>query len=492
LPKIEMHYYPYSKYFNNYGMNSILLTSDPSQCIIFIHFHFSSVYKGYILSNSILIIDDNAKLCKSLTQNLVQFGYKCFTANTQQTAVNTYKRNNINVVLLDVVLGKDDGLKVLRLLKKINSRIPVIMITGYASIESAVQSIKLGAYDYIQKPLDFNKLLKILENAIRLSELKEENINLKERLIEQSPKIITQNSQMIELCEKAEKLAATDIPVLICGENGTGKEIIADFIHVNSERNSRKMLKINCAAFPENLLDNELFGHEKGSYTGAESVFKGVFERAHSGSLFLDEIGDMSLPIQAKILRVLQNKEIRRIGGDSVIQVDVRFIAASNKILEELIVDNTFRKDLFYRLNAATLYIPALRERKDDIPPLANHFLTEFTDNNRHEIEGFSNDVMAAFISYEWPGNVRQLKNTIFYAAAISTKHYIGGEDLPAPFSENNRNATENNLRETTERHLIQRVLQSTQYNKKKTAEILKVARKTLYNKIEKYGIEIP
>ena len=366
------------------------------------------------------------------------------------------------------------------------------MITGYASIESAVQSIKIGAYDYIQKPLDFNKLLKIIENAVRLSELKEENRNLKERLIEKAPKIITQNSRMLELYEKAKKLAATDIPVLICGENGTGKEIIADFIHVNSKRSSRKMLKTNCAAFPENLLDNELFGHERGAYTGAVSVFKGVFERAHMSSLFLDEIGDMSLAIQAKILRVLQNKEIRRIGGDNVIQVDVRFIAASNKILEDLIADNTFRKDLFYRLNAATLYIPPLRDRKDDIPLLANYFLKEFTDNNKCEIKGISDDVMAAFIAYEWPGNVRHLKNTIYYAAAISTQNFIESKDLPAPFSDNHRNGTDVNLRETTERHLIQGVLQNTHFNKKKAAEILKITRKTLYNKIEKYGIELP
>ena len=444
------------------------------------------------MSRSILIIDDNVKLCKSLTQNLIQFGYTCHTADSHQTALNVYKNHSIHVVLLDVVLGKDDGLQVLQSLTKINSRIPVIMITGYASIESAVQSIKIGAYDYIQKPLDFNKLLKIIENAVRLSELKEENRNLKERLIEKAPKIITQNSRMLELYEKAKKLAATDIPVLICGENGTGKEIIADFIHVNSKRSSRKMLKTNCAAFPENLLDNELFGHERGAYTGAVSVFKGVFERAHMSSLFLDEIGDMSLAIQAKILRVLQNKEIRRIGGDNVIQVDVRFIAASNKILEDLIADNTFRKDLFYRLNAATLYIPPLRDRKDDIPLLANYFLKEFTDNNKCEIKGISDDVMAAFIAYEWPGNVRHLKNTIYYAAAISTQNFIESKDLPAPFSDNHRNGTDVNLRETTERHLIQGVLQNTHFNKKKAAEILKITRKTLYNKIEKYGIELP
>jgi DNA-binding NtrC family response regulator len=443
------------------------------------------------MGNTILIVDDNMNLCKSLIRNFGRFGYKCLMANTREEAINTYRENNIDIVLLDVVLGEKDGLEVLNALTDIDENVTAIMITGYASIESAVKSIKIGAYDYIQKPLDFNKLLKITENAIIFSDIRIKNKNLKENLIENMPQIITNNSTIVELCEKAKKLADTDIPILICGENGTGKEILADYIHAHSSRNARKMLKINCAAFPENLLDNELFGHEKGSYTGAETEFKGVFERAHKSSLFLDEIGDMSFAIQAKILRALQNSEIRRIGGDSTINIDVRFIAASNKNLEDLIAKKKFREDLYYRLNAATLNLPPLRERKDDILLLSEHFLIEFSSNN-HPIKGMDKEVLNTFMSYAWPGNIRQLKNTIYYAAAIATKDHISLEDLPPLFMEIRQSSTDYNIRETSEKGIISKILQNTHYNKKKAAEILRMSRKTLYNKIEKYGISIP
>jgi two-component system response regulator AtoC len=443
------------------------------------------------MGNTILIVDDNINLCKSLIRNFGRFGYKCLMANSQEEAIDTYRKNNIDVVLLDIVLGEKNGLEVLSALTDIDVNVTAIMITGYASIESAVKSIKIGAYDYIQKPLDFNKLLKITENAIILSDIRIKNKNLKENLIENIPHIITNNSTVIELCEKAKKLADTDIPILICGENGTGKEILADYIHANSSRHARKMLKINCAAFPENLLDNELFGHEKGSYTGAETEFKGVFERAHKSSLFLDEIGDMSFAIQAKILRVLQNSEIRRIGGDSTINIDVRFIAASNKNLEDWIAKKKFREDLFYRLNAATLNLPPLRERKDDILLLSEYFLKEFSSNN-HPIKGLDKEVLDTFLSYEWPGNIRQLKNTINYSAAIATKNHISLEDLPPLFMEIRQSSKDYSIRETSEKGIILRILQNTHYNKKKAAEILRMSRKTLYNKIEKYGISIP
>jgi two-component system response regulator AtoC len=440
--------------------------------------------------NTILIVDDNIRLCKSLARNFGRFGYKCLTATTKQAAVDTYRQNSIDVVLLDIVLGEYNGLDLLDTLKDLDEQVTVIMITGYASIESAVKSIKIGAYDYIQKPFDFNKLLKITENAIEFS-----NSNTDRKLPEESgrggtPNIVTNNPLVIELCKKAQKLADTDIPILICGENGTGKEIFADYIHANSSRYARKMLKINCAAFPENLLDNELFGHEKGSFTGADMEFKGVFERADKSSLFLDEIGDMSFAIQAKILRVLQNNEVRRIGGDKTISIDVRFIAASNKNLEELINRRRFREDLYYRLNAATFRLPPLRERREDIPLLAHFFLKNFSNNNH--VKRLDETVLETFKSYEWPGNIRQLKNTINYAAAIATKDNISMEDLPPLFMEIQRSNKDFNLREINEKSIISRTLHNNNYNKKKTAEILKMSRRTLYNKIEKYGIPIP
>jgi DNA-binding NtrC family response regulator len=363
------------------------------------------------------------------------------------------------------------------------------MITGYGSIDTAVQSIKLGAFDYVTKPLDFDKLVKIVENAVKVSNLIEENDRLKDRLIELSPQVISQSKAMLELCEKAEKLAMTDLSILITGENGTGKEIIADFIHANSTKNSRKMLKINCAAFPESLLDNELFGHEKGAYTGADETFKGVFERADQSSLFLDEIGDMPLTIQAKILRTLQNHEIRRIGGSRTITVDVRFIAATNRDLQKLIRENTFRKDLYYRLNTAKLYLPPLRERKEDIPLLIEHFLSEYGTVNTKTTKQFSDRVFDTFLEYDWPGNVRELKNTVNYAAAISSKDYIDIDDLPSDFLDVPQYSASRNIMQEVEKNLIIKMLQKANYNKKKTAELLNMSRNTLYSKLEKYGI---
>lgn len=314
-----------------------------------------------IMNNSILIIDDNVKLSQSLSQNFEPLGYKCFTSTNCSEALDILSKHQIKIVLLDIVLGEEDGMAVLSKIVSLNLSIHVIMITGFGTIETAVQSIKCGAFDYVQKPLDFNKLLKIIENAFRISNLQEENQSLKKQIFELSPKMITQNKKMIEVCNTAKRLANTNIPILICGENGTGKELLADFIHKNSTRSAFPMIKINCAAFPENLLDNELFGHEKGAFTGANSYFKGVFEKANKSTLLLDEIGNMSLATQAKILRTLQNQEIKRIGGNETIKVDVRFIAATNKDLKKLIDEKLFREDLFYRLNAASINISVVK-----------------------------------------------------------------------------------------------------------------------------------
>jgi DNA-binding NtrC family response regulator len=246
------------------------------------------------MDTHILIIDDNVKLCRSLAQNFDQLGYKCHQASDSVSALTALSKWKISVALLDVVLGKEDGTELLKKLLIQDANLPVIMITGYGSIETAVKSVKAGAYDYIQKPLDFNKILNIVENALKMTDLKNENQHLKKRIVELSNSIITQNQLMIDLCARAKRLAATDIPVLILGDNGTGKELLANYIHMNSRRSAYKMSSINCAAFPESLLDNELFGHEKGAYTGADSTFVGIFEKAHQGTLHLDEIGDMA------------------------------------------------------------------------------------------------------------------------------------------------------------------------------------------------------
>ncbi len=445
------------------------------------------------MNYEILIIDDNVKICKSLLQNFDQLGYKTHFALNSKDAYAVLAESQISVILLDIVLGKEDGIEVFQKLLSLNNSIPVIIITGYGTIETAVRSIKMGAFDYVQKPLNFDKLLKIVENACRMSSLTMENRNLKERLGELSQEMITKDPRMIELCVKAKRLAPTDIPVLITGENGTGKELMADYIHFHSLRSGEKMMKINCIAFPESLLDNELFGHEKGAYTGASSTYIGVFEKANKSTILLDEIGDMPLITQAKILRFLQNKEIKRVGGNTTIKVDIRFIAATNKNLERLVEEKKFRQDLLYRLNAATFCMPPLRERKEDIPPLIDHFLAEFAFDNKKRIYGVSDKVLNAFMQYSWPGNIRELKNTLNYAAAISEKDRIDTEDLPSYILHEEQNEAEkeapaNSLSDVEKKMIIQS-LKDNNYNIKKTAEILKISRKTLYNKLKKYGL---
>lgn len=443
------------------------------------------------MKTNILIIDDNVKLCKSLAQNFDQLGYNSHYAPDSPTALNILSKRDIGVVLLDVVLGKEDGMEVLEKLLAQNAHLPVIMITGYGSIETAVKSVKSGAYDYIQKPLDFNKILNIVENAVKMSNLKEENQRLKSIIVELSDRIVTCNKGMIELCEQAKRLAVTDIPVLIIGENGTGKELLANYIHMNSKRSAFKMSSINCAAFPESLLDNELFGHEKGAYTGADSTFIGIFEKADSGTLHLDEIGDMAPATQAKILRTLQDNEIRRIGGNKNITIDVRFIASTNKDLKKMIRDGGFREDLFYRINAATLHIPPLRERRDDIPGLVDHFLKTCSKDNSKVVSRVSDNVLKCFFQYEWAGNIRELKNTVHYAATMARSDVIRLADLPSSFLEFDQKESDRHTIEETEKMLILRTLKQSANNKKKAAQLLDISRKTLYNKMKKYGISL-
>ncbi|PIE31455.1 sigma-54-dependent Fis family transcriptional regulator [candidate division KSB3 bacterium] len=440
----------------------------------------------------LLIIDDKIKLCKSLAANFDQRGYQTLYSVNGQQGIQLFLQHSIHVVLLDIMLGEESGIDILRELLSLNLGVPIIMITGYGSIDSAVQSIKIGAFDYITKPLDFEKLFKIVENAVNTAGLDEKNSHGHGESIGDLPEIITQNQKLKELYVKAKKLAITDLPILITGENGTGKEVIADFIHAHSARSTQEMLKMNCAAFPETLLDNELFGHEKGAYTGADSAFKGVFERADRSSLFLDEIGDMPLTIQAKILRTLQNHKIRRIGGSRSIKVDVRFIAATNKNLQALIGDHAFREDLFYRLNTAMLHLPPLRERREDVPLLVEYFLSENPHKRSGTMKNVSEAVLELFWEYDWPGNVRELKNTVNYAAAIASNDTIDVEDLPPNFANIEQHHASKNIWEETERNLILKMLQKSKYNKKRAAELLNMSRKTLYNKLEKYGIVTP
>jgi len=442
------------------------------------------------LNKSILVIDDNEAFCRSLARMLGDDKLSVHTALNSEQAFEILKKIPVHLILLDVRLGEESGLEVLTLLLEQYPHLPVIMLTGFASIESAVQSIKLGAFDYIQKPVKYEKLVRLIENACTLASLKKENRDLYERLDDMTPRILSKDPRVDELKATIDKLTAANLPILLYGENGTGKELFADYIHFQSSRKSRKIIKINCAAFADTLLDNELFGHEKGAYTGADALYKGVFEKADQGTLFLDEIGDMSLEVQAKVLRVLQNKELFRLGGKEIIHVDVRLISATNKKLEDLIKEGRFREDLYYRLNTATISIPPLRERPGDIPLLTDYFIKEYASVNSKVISGYNDDVMTQLSAYPWPGNIRELKNVINYAAAVSSGGMIQIKDLPGSLQQGlpGRTGLLNSL-DDSEKSVILSELKRTNYNKKKVAETLNISRTTLYSKMRKYEI---
>lgn len=428
------------------------------------------------MKEKIFIIDDNEKLCESLEMNLMHLGYKCDFRTNSQSSLDFLENENPDLILLDLSLGDENGLDILKNIKIRKPIIPVIMITGFGTITTAVEAIKAGAVDYIQKPLNFSHLLKIIENTIKLEPGKV------------SESFITQSPEMKKLLNKAEKLAQTDFPVLITGESGTGKERLAHFIHENSNRKNKKLQIINSAAFPESLLDNELFGHEKGAYTGADTDFKGIFERSDSSTLFMDEIGDMTLQTQVKILRTLQNNEIRRIGGNDIRKIDVRFIGATNRDLLELMQIKRFREDLYYRLSTAILHVPSLRKRKEDILPLADYFLRSCFQDRKFSL---TDEAKEGLHNYQWPGNIRELKNSIQYAGALASDDRIHISDFPISLSAVTQEKKVSVISlEGHEKNAIMKALNSTNNNKTEAAELLNISRKTLYNKIAKYGIK--
>jgi len=440
------------------------------------------------MTKEVLIIDDKVKLCKSLAMNFEEFDYTARYSTNGADALNELRAHPISVVLLDLSLGDESGIDILQSILKLKPGLPVIMITGYATLETAVEAIKLGAIDFLEKPLKFDKLFTVVENAIKLASLEKENSKLKTRISSLTPKITMVSNQMEKIYKRAEKLAKSDIPVLIYGESGTGKELLAKFIHNNSPRAANELIQVNSAALHDNLIDSELFGHEKGSFTGADKKYIGVFEQASESTLHLDEVGDMTLATQAKILRALENKEIKRVGGNRAINVDFRFITSTNKDLKELMAENLFREDLYFRLTSAVLTLPPLRDRAEDIPLLTSEFLSDFASSNNTDCIKVDDDVMSALKAYKWPGNIRELKNTINYMATVCCDDTITIDDLPHSFAEIAPQQQNGTLEETEKQQII-RTLRQTGNNKKKTAEILNISRKTLYNKLEKYGL---
>jgi len=440
------------------------------------------------MEKNILIIDDNQKLCESLSANFVDIGYNVFIASTTKESVQIINTREIHAIILDLKLGSENGVDTLVEIQDHKYFIPVIILTGFATVDTAVKTLKIGAFDYLKKPISFAKLRASVDAALAYSTRDSINISGEKN----ADKIITRNRKTEIVCDRAIKLSNTDFPILISGESGTGKEMIAALIHRNSQRKSEKMLRINCAAFAESLLDNELFGHEKGAYTGADSVFMGVFERADGGTLFLDEIGDMALSIQAKILRTLQNNEIRRLGGSETKSINVRFIAATNKNIPKMVETGKFRQDLFFRLNTGYLRLPPLRERKEDIPLLIEDFLSRIDGRNPAKKKIMSQEVIEFFYSYTWPGNIRELINVINYSATIAVSNSIKLSDLPPYLTDEYEEDINNNKSiEEQEKSLILKALNETNNNKSEAARILKMNRKTLYNKLAKYNLSI-
>lgn len=439
---------------------------------------------------TILIVDDNEKLLGLMKGRFSSDGYDVITATNLGDALGVIEEREVSVVILDLRLKDESGLEGLPTFLKADALLQVIIVTGYATVPTAVQAMRDGAYDYIQKPVDSNVLRKTIEKAIRFRNLSKENSYLRGQLLNTSYCLRSNSPVMLDLIEKATKLSTTDLPVLLVGESGTGKEVFADFIHSKSRRGEKPLVKVNSSAFSESLLENELFGHEKHAFTGAESTYKGLFEQANTGTLFLDEIGDMSLSIQAKILRALQNSEVRRIGGSKTITVDVRMVAATNKDLGELMDAKEFREDLYYRINTAVLHVPPLREHIEDVPILVEHFLgkTSVHDSNYPQVH---KRVMDILLGYHWPGNTRELKNVIQYSTAMANGSTIDFEHLP-PFLRETPAYTSGypGRRNGLDRRTISAVLEKARYNKKRAAELLGISRKTLYEKLKKFEIE--
>ena len=449
----------------------------------------------------VLIVDDDAAHRVMLKKLIGGWGYRVFEADDGSAAIEEASRRSFDLILMDIRMVNVSGIEALERIKMINPSVPVIIMTAYASVETAVSALKKGAYDYLTKPLDFDELQIKIARATEHNQQKKEIEYLKERLGEKFDRqnIIGQSAAMAGLLEMVEQVAPTQATVLITGESGTGKEIIANAVHQNSTRRLAPFVKINCAALTETLLESELFGHEKGSFTGADRKREGKFVQADAGSIFLDEVSEMSSGMQVKLLRVLQERELTRVGGSEVIKVDVRVIAATNKDLKEEIRQGRFREDLFYRLNVVALTVPPLRERREDIALMAQHFLKIFTERNAKFIAGFTPRALGRMTAYAWPGNVRELMNTVERAVILSRSDMIdeGGlifpmQDLAAP-QDNLPCVTPASTGlaglplEEVERRSILEMLQATGGNKSEAARRLGITRKTLRKKLEKY-----
>jgi len=446
------------------------------------------------LAPRILVIDDEEKMCWALERALSYENYQVVTATRGLQGIELAKKNDFSLVILDLKMPDMDGIEVLTEIKKINPSLPVIMITAHGTIDTAIEAMKIGATDYITKPFKLEEIKLQIKKSLHLSNLENQVDFLRQELGKKYGKMVGQSDAMKEVAFLIQQVAKTGATVLITGESGTGKEVVAVEIHKASNRVDKPFVAVNCAALPEQLLESELFGHEKGAFTGATSKKKGRFEIADTGTIFLDEIGEMPISMQAKLLRVLQERCFERVGGTETIDVDVRVIATTNLDLANAISNGTFREDLYYRLNVMRISMPPLRSRKEDIPLLVNHFLKKFDPSNSKKI---SSVAMKILTSYNWPGNIRELQNAIERALIVCQGAEIKPEHFPKDLL--------NSLEETTtpvmniaeggfsleemEKHLIIKALEKHNYNQTKVAKYLGISRPTLLYRLKKYGI---
>jgi two-component system nitrogen regulation response regulator NtrX len=446
----------------------------------------------------VLIVDDEKNIRTTLAAILQDEGYRAVPVGSGPEALARVGEEVPDLVILDIWLPDVDGIDTLAEMKRQWPELPVIMMSGHGTIETAVKATKLGAYDFVEKPLSLEKTLLVVERAIEHARLERENRLLRER-IERAQEIIGTSGVIIELRRQIATAAPTNGRVLVFGENGSGKELVARAVHVLSTRRDRPFVEVNCAAIPDELIESELFGHEKGAFTGAVARRRGKFELADGATLFLDEIGDMSLRTQAKVLRALEEQTIERIGGHEPIRVDVRVIAASNQKLEDLIGQGRFREDLFYRLNVIPIEVPPLRRRKDDIPLLVEHFAKTLSAEHGKRPKSFSGDAMVHFMAYDWPGNVRELRNMVERLVIMTSGDLIGLEDLPPPLRTlepvavgDGGQKSLREAREAFERAFIVAELRLNEWNITRTAKSLGIGRVNLWRKLKAYGITPP
>ncbi len=458
-----------------------------------------------LMNETILIVDDEVSICQSLSAILKDEGYQVLTAGSGEEALKSIDNEMPQLVLLDIWLPGIDGLETLKAIKAAHPEILVIMMSGHGNIETAVKATKLGAYDFIEKPLSLDKVIILLNNAFNVIRLETENVLLKQKVSRQYE--LTGNSQAItELKEMISIVAPTNAWILIMGENGTGKELVARSIHHLSHRSHKPIIEVNCAAIPEELIESELFGHEKGAFTGATEKKRGKFDLAHEGTIFLDEVADMSLKAQAKILRILQEKKFERVGGNKLIDMDVRVLAATNKDLEKEMEAGNFRQDLYYRLHVIPLTVPTLRERKEDIKLLAERFLLDFAFKEGEPKKEITNEAIHLLMQHDWPGNVRELKNIIERLIILTPGNEITAKDIPPlhtradhnnndPLPANSTPASiSDSLKDAKmdfERQFIIKKLEENEGNISRTAEAIGLERSNLHKKLKSLKVDV-